>query len=151
MPAACLLRAGAVLAVVAVLSACPIPLPSGYAASSRENVPAEPMDWITPGVTTREDVLMQLGEADAAAADGSWLAYGSAYSEGGVLFVIAAGGGAAGAGSEHMEYRRLLVRFEGDGRVASVDLVTRGCWESIVAMGNAGGQDTPCLDIRPRE
>lgn len=151
MRSARILRAGAVLAVVAVLCACPVPVPSGYEAFSRENVPAEPMDWITPGVTTREDVLMQLGEADAAAADSSWLAFGSAYSEGGVVFVIAAGGGAAGAGSEHMEYRRLLVRFDDAGRVASVDLVTRGCWESIVAMGNAGGRDTPCLDIRARE
>lgn len=56
---------------------------------------ADLMDFLEEGRTIREDVLMQMGEADAAAPDGSWLAYGSAYSEGGVIFVIVGGGSAA--------------------------------------------------------
>jgi len=144
-------RCGAILISVLPMAGCPIPVPGGYAASSRENVPAEPLDWITTGVTTREDVLMQLGEADAVATDGSWLAYGSAYSEGGVIFVIFGGGSAAGAGSEHMEYRRLVVRFDEHGVVTNADLVTRECWQAIVAIDGAGGEGNPCLDIRTAE
>ena len=94
------LRCGALLAATLVLVGCPIPLPARYESSSRENLPAQPLDWVTVGVTTREDVLLRLGEADGEAPDGSWLAYGSVYSKGGVLFVLFAGGGAAGAGSE---------------------------------------------------
>ena len=56
-------RCGAILISVLPMAGCPIPVPGGYQASSRENVPAEPVDWVTTGVTTREDVLMQLGEA----------------------------------------------------------------------------------------
>jgi len=145
------LRSGAVLLFVPLLAGCPIPVPGGYEAGSRENVPAESMDWIAAGTTTREEVLMRLGEADAAAPDGSWLAYGSAYSEGGVVFVIFASGSAAGAGGEHMEYRRLIVRFDQDAKVAHVDLVTRECWQAIVAIDGADGRSAPCLDIRSAE
>ncbi len=106
------LRCGALLAAVLALAGCPIPLPAGYQASSRENLPAEPLDWVTVGVTTREDVLLKLGEADGEAPDGSWLAYGSAYAKGGVLFVLFAGSSAAGAGGETVRYHRLIISFD---------------------------------------
>jgi hypothetical protein len=145
------LRCGALLAAMLVLAGCPIPLPAGYEASSRENVPAEPLDWVTVGVTSRQDVLLKLGEADGEASDGSWLAYGSAYSKGGVLFVLFAGGGAAGAGGERVEYRRLIISFDDRGRVSAIDPVTRDCWESIFGMGSSGAQSPPCLKVDSRE
>lgn len=138
-------RSGMIVALASALTACPIPLPSGYEADSRENLPAAPLDWITVGATTREQVLLELGEADGEGRDGSWLAYGSAYSKGGVAFVVLAGGSGAGGGGEKIEYRRLVVSFDEGGRVASVDLVTRECWESIVAMGSSGTRTPPCL------
>lgn len=146
-----LLRCGALLAASLVLVGCPIPLPAGYEASSRENVPAEPLDWITVGMTTREDVLLKLGEADGEAPDGSWLAYGAAYAKGGVVFVLFAGGSAAGAGGERVEYRRLIVSFDDRGVVSAVDSVSRDCWESIFGMGSAGVQSPPCLKVDSRE
>lgn len=139
------------LATVPALAGCPVPLPSGYQAASRENVPAEPLDWLTVGVTTRTDVLLKLGEADGAAPDGSWLAYGSAYSHGGLLLVMAAGGSAAAGGGQSVEYRRLIVSFDAGGLVTAVDFITRDCWEAIFGAGSSGGQSAPCVKIGERE
>jgi hypothetical protein len=146
-----LLLRGAILAAALVLAGCPIPLPAGYEASSRENLSAEPLDWLTVGATTREDVLLRLGEADGEAPDGSWLAYGSAYSKGGVLFVLAAGGGAAGAGGERVEYRRLVMSFDEGGVLSAVDTVSRDCWDSFFGMGSTAVQSPPCLEVGSRE
>ncbi|MCU0975882.1 MAG: YjgB family protein [Steroidobacteraceae bacterium] len=145
------LRWAALPAVALILAGCPIPLPAGYEASSRENVSAEPLDWVTIGVTTREDVLLKLGEADGAAPDGTWLAYGSAYSKGGVVFVLFAGGSAAGVGSERMEYRRIVISFDEKGVLSAIEPVTRDCWEGILGMGSSGERSPPCLKIESRE
>jgi hypothetical protein len=144
-------RCAAAAAASLALAGCPIPLPAGYQGDSRENLPAEPLDWLQAGVTTRADVLLRLGEADGAAPDGSWLAFGSAYSEGGVVFVVAAGGSAAGAGGERVEYRRLVVSFDEAGLVSSADFVTRDCWEAIFGIGSSGEQSPPCVKIGSRE
>ena len=106
------LRCGALLAATLVLVGCPIPLPARYESSSRENLPAQPLDWVTVGVTTREDVLLKLGEADGEAPDGSSARLWFGRPKGGVLFVLFAGGGAAGAGSERVEYRRLIISID---------------------------------------
>jgi hypothetical protein len=45
-------------------------------------------------------MLLLLGEPDGAAADGAWLAYGSIYSKGGVIFVLFAGGSPAEGSSK---------------------------------------------------
>ena len=149
MPGA--LRWSAVLIVAPFLAGCPVPMPAGYQASSRENFPAESLEWLATGITTREDVLMRLGEADGAAADGSWLAYGSAYSDGGVVFVLFAGGSAAATGTEQVEYRRLVILFDERGVVTGTDLVTLDCWESMAAIGNTIEESDPCLDIKSRQ
>ena len=140
-----ILRGVMIVPAALALTACPRPLPSGYEADSRENVPAAPLDWIAPGVTTREDVLLRLGEADGEGVDGSWLAFGSAYSKGGVAFVVLAGGSGAAAGGENIEYRRLIVSFDERGRVLAFDLVSRECWESSFAMGSSDSRTPPCL------
>ena len=139
------IRRAGVLVTAVILAGCPIPLPAGYFPDSRENVPAQRPDWIAAGTTTREEVLLKLGEADGAAGDGSWLAYGSAYSKGGVLFVVAAGNAAGGVGGERVEYRRILISFDGDGRVADVEYITRDCWEAVAGVNSSGGRTPPCL------
>lgn len=128
-----------------------MPLPSGYEATSRENVPAEPLDWITVGVTTRTDVLLKLGEADGAAPDGSWLAYGSAYSHGGLVLVFAAGSSAAAGGGQSVEYRRLIISFDTTGLVTAIDFVTRDCWQTVLGVGSSWAESPPCVKIGARE
>ena len=82
----------AVLASVS-LAGCPVPLPPGYEGSSRQNVPGMVPVFIKPAETSREDVMMHLGEPDAVAVDESWISYGSSYGYGGIALIMAAGGG----------------------------------------------------------
>lgn len=142
-----LLGASALLAAALCLGGCPVPIPPGYTAASRENLGAEVTSQLVPGVTTREEVLLQLGEPDGAGPHDSWLAYGSVYGRGGVLFVIVAGGGAAGAGGERMEYHRLIASFDERGVLSDVQFVDHECWEGIGGLGNSGGRTAPCLRI----
>jgi len=138
---------GAVLLLAFVLSACPVPLPSGYIGASRENLDIGVRNQLKKGVTTRADVLLLLGEPDGIGPDDAWFAYGSVYGRGGVLFVLFAGGGAAGAGGEKMEYRRLVISFDPQGLMTDADFVDRECWEGIVGVGSGGGRSPPCLKI----
>ena len=73
-----------ILAVLASISlaGCPVPIPPGYEGSSRQNVPGMVPVFIKPAETSREDVMMCLGEPDAVAVDESWISYGSAYGYG---------------------------------------------------------------------
>ena len=84
----------ALVASAALLSGCPVPLPPTYDSASRQNVGEHIPDFIVNGETTRDDVLLRLGEPDGRGPGDRWFAYGSQYSKGGVLFVMAAGGGA---------------------------------------------------------
>jgi len=66
---------------------------SNVAALSSDTSTVVPLRLIEPkfivsGKTTREDVLLELGEADGKALDESWLSYGCAFGRGGVLFVM---------------------------------------------------------------
>ena len=140
------IRTGALLAVVASTAGCPIPLPSGYTTSSRENISAEVTVQLEAGVTTREAVLLLLGEPDGTGPDDAWLAYGSVYGEGGVVFVICAGGNCGGTGSEKMEYRRLVVSFDEHGLMTNAEFVNRACREGIIGMGS-GRFKTRCLGV----
>ena len=129
------------------LLGCPVPIPPGYDSSSRENLSSEATVNLVPGITTREDILLKFGEADGAAEDGSWLAYGSIYGKGGVIFVVAAGGGAAGAGAELTEYSRLVVTFDDKGILKAADFVSRDCWDGIAGFGSQSGTTPPCIDV----
>ncbi|WP_303723053.1 hypothetical protein [Malonomonas rubra] len=94
---------------------------------------------------TREDVLLLLGEPDGVGSGESWFAYGSVYGKGGILFILCAGGGCAGGGTEKMEYKRLVVTFDERGQLANVDLLNKECWEWLFGMGSAGDRAPPCL------
>jgi hypothetical protein len=136
-----------IAATACLITGCPVPIPSGYSGSSRENIGVEVTTSLTKGVTTREDVLLRLGEPDGAAHDGSWLAYGSVYGRGGLGFVVFAGGGAAGGGGEKVEYRRLIVTFDQQGLMTGADFVSRECWQGLIFAGASGDSTPPCLDI----
>lgn len=139
------------LLTLLALSGCPVPIPPGYDVLSRQNLSPEATVLFEPGITTRADVLLKLGEADGAAEDGSWLAYGSIYGKGGVIFIVAAGGSAAGAGAELTEYRRLIVTFDENGFLNAAQFVTRECWDGIAGFGSASETTPPCINISAPE
>lgn len=138
-----------ILAVMASVSlaGCPVPLPPGYEGGSRQNLPGMVPAFIRPAETTREDVMMRLGEPDSVAVDESWISYGSAYGYGGMLLIMAAGGGAGGIAAWGMRYRRLIVPFDVQGFAVQPIFEAKDCMIGGFAIGNAGGVSEPCLDI----
>jgi len=138
---------GVILPAAVLLAGCPIPLPSGYSLVSRENLGAEVTNRLVAGVTTREDVLLRLGEPDGTGPDGSWLAYGSVSGRGGVLFVMCAAAECGGAGGEQVAYQRLIVSFDERGLMTNAEFVSRECWEGFIVMGRSGDESPPCMRV----
>lgn len=136
-----------ILSTTLFTSGCPVPIPPGYNASSRENIDEETKQRLVAGVTTFEDVLLLLGEPDEVGANDSWLAYGSIHGEGGLLFLFCAGGGCMGGGSEKMEYHRLIVSFDENGVMTTADFVSKECWEGIFGFGSSGERSAPCIQV----
>jgi len=117
-----------IVALCALLAGCPIPIPPlGYEASSRGNVPAERPDWLVDGKTTREEVMLRLGTPDAEAWNGNWIGYLSSRHQGGVAFVMAAGGGGVGLAVTSYTDRRLVVWFDGRGIVTKATFEEKEC------------------------
>ena len=135
-----------------LLAGCPIPIPPGYDSYSRENVAATAPATIQAGLTTREDVLMLLGEPDVVAIDESWMAYASIYISGGLVVIAGAGGGAAALGTTYTRYRRLIIAFDPQGVTTDVVLESRRCFLFAAAdlfgnnPNNQGLATKPCLD-----
>lgn len=138
---------GWMFSLAVLLIGCPVPLPPGYTNESRENLDEQVTDLIKTGVKNREDVLLLLGEPDGVGPDESWLAYGSVYGKGGVLFLFCAGSGCMGAGSEKMEYKRLVITFDENGQLENADFVSQECWEGLFGMGSSGDRTPPCLQV----
>lgn len=136
------------VASVLVLSGCPVPIPPlGYLGESRTNLPDRVPGFIVEGKTTRGDVLLGLGAPDSHSPDGSWFAYRSARHSGGIVLVMAAGGGAGGAGVFGYEERLLVVRFDAGSVVVDATLEARVCSRGVVGFGSSGGESAPCLKI----
>ena len=129
------------------LAGCVAPIPSGYDGNSRQNLPESTPSFIRSAETTREEVILRLGEPDSAALNDSWISYGSAYCSGGVLFIVGAPNGVIGAGSMGMRYSRLIVPFDAGGFVSQPIFETKSCTEYVGFANDKGGASTPCLDI----
>ncbi len=83
-------------AVVALLLAGCLIIPTDYTApTSRHNVTADTAAKLQPGVTTKEEVLLQLGEPDVASSDERQLGYRWTMVRA-IWFVGGYGGGAGG-------------------------------------------------------
>ena len=135
-------------ASVVLLSGCPFPVPPlGYSIDSRTNLTDRVPEFIVKGETTREAVLLGLGVPDAQSLDGSWFAYRSAWHSGGIVFVVAAGSGAAGAGVVGYRERLLVVRFDSNAVVAEATLEERICPRGVAGIGSEGGESSSCLRI----
>ncbi len=135
------------IAIAILLTACPFPVPP-RSVGTRENIDDKVPAFIKEGVTTREDVLMKLGEPDAVAIDDWWVLYVSGRHRGGLGFIVFGGSEAAGVMLEAAHYRRLIIKFDATGIIAFATLETKDCTVFTGGAGREGGQSRPCLDIQ---
>ena len=150
------MRAVALLLLVLTTTGCvPIIYPARYERPSRQNLADEVPAFIEAGRTTMADVVLALGDPDTVAADESWVAYTSAYREGGggAALVLGGGGqvGLLGGAAKQMLYRRLLVRFDGAGIVGEATLDVVDCSEADFFVGQSSSSSPPCLDVNSRD
>jgi len=145
-------RAGAAAVLAALLlSGCPLPIPPGMHHGTRENLAERTPEFIVPGKTTREDVLLTLGEADGAALDESWFSYGAVLGQGGVLFIVMTLGGGGAFGAEAVEHRRLVVYFDPGGVVERTQFEKRLCPKAMFGSDTQSAESPPCLDFAGRD
>jgi len=145
------IRTGAALIAGVLLQGCviPIPVPERYHYTSRQNLGHCVPDFIVPGKTTREDVLLALGQADGAALDESWLSYGCAYGKGGVFVFVYPS--PAMPAFEAVEYRRLVVYFDEAGVVDRAQWDQRTCQEVEVVTQGSDVKPRPCIDLAGKD
>lgn len=133
----------------ALLGACvPIPTGEGYASGSRGNLAEKAPEFIIPGKTTREEVLVELGQANRTEVDGSLVCYQSALQRGGTLLMGVMPRPFPGVGSADVEFRRLVVFFAKSGVVERVQFERVFCNE-VTAFG--GMVQRKCFDAAGKE
>jgi hypothetical protein len=120
----------------------------GYEEKSRQNLDKQRIAFIQQSQTTRADVVLALGEPDGIAADESWVAYGAAYTKGGLGM---AGVGLNAGGPIDVErvwrdYRRLIVYFDATGVVTNFDFTEQVCAGAESMAENITMR--PCLNPR---
>jgi outer membrane protein assembly factor BamE (lipoprotein component of BamABCDE complex) len=117
----------AAMAGCVLIAGCPAPLfTRGYEPASRGNVPAGQPEWIVPGTTSREEILLRLGTPDRQAPDGRWFGYVSSRHEGGIAFVIPGGQGGVISAETYTE-RRLVVWLDEHGIVTKTQFTQKEC------------------------
>lgn len=131
-----------------MLTSCVLPiLTSDVVSKMRDNVGERVPDFIIPGVTTREDVLMHLGEADSSRFDESELSYSSGVHRGGVLVFLPAAGGGIGYGYERELHRTLIVEFDKAGLVKSTRIEVESCSVHSGGIGRGFGSHRSCVPV----
>ena len=111
------------VAALAALAGCLVVPVDYHAAGSRHNVTPQTAVQLQPGVTTKEEVLLWLGEPDYCAEDGRWLAY--AWTKVGAVVVV--GGGGSAAAGEIGRSHHLAIMFDAGNRVEKVE-ARSGWW-----------------------
>ena len=117
-----------VAAVVSALSGCVDLKPPRDVGGSRSNVGEQLPAFIVEGKTTRDDVLLQIGEPDERGYFDRWFVYQSQRSFGGAAVGIVPG---LVAGAEAVRYRRIVVSFDDAGVVAKASFVEQEQVESF--------------------
>lgn len=103
-----------------LLSGCIVIPADFYAYGSRHNVTVETGSKLKPGITTREEVLLMLGEPDYGYNDDELIL---AYKWEKVRAIAVAGGpGGAGVGAI-VKYNQLNIKFDENDRVSEVGLI----------------------------
>jgi outer membrane protein assembly factor BamE (lipoprotein component of BamABCDE complex) len=128
------------LASVTLCACIALPIP-GENARGRSSLDKDAVSSLQAGVSTREDVLLALGEPGAFSDDGSWFSYVSLYNEGSwvLLFpdprlTLMFMDPEFGFSADRIQYQALRVFFDRGGRVR--ELLTEG--------GTCG---LPCLEL----
>ena len=105
---------------VMTLSGC-LAIPTDYHSKySRHNISDKTQSLLRPGVTTKEEVLLLLGEPDYVSGDGQRIAY--YWTKVKMLWGAVGGAGySVGAGEIERSYC-LDIKFDNDNRVVGVDL-----------------------------
>jgi hypothetical protein len=126
-----------------ILSGCsgwivPVPLPqsAGPVATSRANVDEKTPDRIVANQTTRTQVLLTLGEPDGRGLDDRWFTYGTVARRGGIKWV-----NSMTVLNEPNVSQRLLIRFDPQGIVSSVEFSQNICTEELHNCLEAAGGD----------
>jgi hypothetical protein len=105
-----------------------LPLPSQDSRLERDNLGEWQSERFQPGKSTREEVLLGLGEPDGVPADGSWLVFADVRNAGHWLFVVGSMGGVGGFDTNgKYVYRNLIVFFDAKGRVRELLNETGEC------------------------
>lgn len=123
------------------LCAC-VALPtSGENTRARSYLDERAAAQFLPEVSTREDVLLALGEPGDVAEDGSWFSYVSLYNEGGWFLLVLPDprfglllGEALGLSADHIRYQALRVFFDRAGRAREL-------------LSDSGTCNAPCLEL----
>ena len=115
-------------ASLALLTGCLIIPVDYYDAGVRHNIDAKAQSDLQPGVTTKEEVLLKLGEPDFASDDG--LRVGYAWTKVKALVIVASYGG--GGEAEIKRGYLLEVSFDPDGRVSGTRLAKK--WGDQVSL-----------------
>lgn len=93
-----------------------IPTPHSDSGYARTNINQHVQEQFVPGRTTREDVIMTLGEPDAVSMDEQHLAYRSEK----VVALWVVGGGYSAAGGTIYKNRFYVLEFDSQGRFQTV-------------------------------
>lgn len=114
-----------VLAVSAwvTLAGCLVVPVDYHAAGSRQNITTKTAQQLRPGTTTKEEILLQLGEPDYTSEDGRTLAY--AWTKVGALVIV--GGYGSAAAAEVGKSHHLVITFDDNNRVSQTE-VRGGLW-----------------------
>lgn len=136
-------------AAALALGACgPTLIPAGYMAASRQNIGEGMPSFVVEGKTTRDEVLMRMGEPDERGHFDRWFAYESRRSMGGVA--IAVNVPPVGVGSYTMRYRHIIFNFSDEGVVESAAFAQRECVEQIDPRGVTRCVDSDLEVVRDR-
>jgi outer membrane protein assembly factor BamE (lipoprotein component of BamABCDE complex) len=105
-------------------------------------------EWLVVGQTTRQEVLLVLGEPDGPAYNEEWYGYITVRRLGGIGFGGISDGGGFDVRLKVVRFRRLLVRFDAAGVVSEASFITARCGESSLNTSGGGDWTTkPCLDV----
>jgi len=107
------------IALVACVPLAPLPPES---LGDRDNLKADTVSFIEVGKSTRAELLMRLGEADAAALDSSWLLYRTREGLGGAVHALISGTGMpmGAIATRDFNFARLVVYFDASGVVERI-------------------------------
>ncbi len=141
-----LLRAAAIALGCLGLAACPFPIPAGN--YGRDNIGDTVPASISTGKTTREEVLLALGEPDGESGQQQHFTYYRVEGHGGMGFLLVTVGGGGAATSEKKSYTRLLIDFDANGTVSAAHVQQDSCAEGSVYFGREVSSE-PCVRVDP--